>query len=150
MTGKLLPNQTKTFSALVTDDRGVSVNAELTIQLVPALTLELADTELICEPGGRATISWQVAGGVAPYEVRVGGGEPEARTSRIYECPQTAGTREVSLVATDAGVPEQRVSAVARIHVGTLSEILPGLCKAGVAVAEATTTQDSSMTASRC
>ena len=76
----------------------------------PPLTLTVSPQSRHCVVHQQdLPITWQVAGGVAPYTVTVGGAASSGGAHEV-DCPTTAGTTTVPLVATDIQTPAASVT----------------------------------------
>ena len=74
------------------------------------LTLTVTPTQRHCLVRQQnLPLQWQVVGGVAPYTVTVGGAASSGGAHEV-DCPTTAGTTTVPLVATDIQAPAASVT----------------------------------------
>ena len=90
-------------------------SASVPINVVVALQLSLASTSFGCQVDSTASLAWSAGGGTAPYRFSLDReelaaedleGQADGSFRYEYDCPATAGERSLTLVVTDASLPE--------------------------------------------
>ncbi|MDQ6608364.1 MAG: hypothetical protein M3Y85_00890, partial [Bacteroidota bacterium] len=87
-------------TVMVTDVNTCSFKKDVTVNEIPALTLALTKTDVLCQGGNTGTITATFGGGTGPYMVNIDGGTFTAQTSPFTFTGLTSGVHEVFV--TDA------------------------------------------------